>query len=202
MLDSALTGRAGQRLSKVQTGPRPGEPHSLILSVSTRILLPLAVMAGVYIFLRGHNQPGGGFIAGIVIGIAFIMQYIASGYVWSNQRVRFDPQALIGWGILLAASTGMAAWLFGYPFLTSTHGHFHVPLIGHIELASVILFDLGVFSTVVGILLISLANLSRVEQPDGGDGAGEEFIEPAADAPPSGIPPSAAVALKAQREGI
>jgi multicomponent K+:H+ antiporter subunit A len=159
-------------------------------------------MAGVYIFLRGHNQPGGGFIAGIVIGIAFIMQYIASGYVWSNQRVRFDPQALIGWGILLAASTGMAAWLFGYPFLTSTHGHFHVPLIGHIELASVILFDLGVFSTVVGILLISLANLSRVEQPDGGDGAGEEFIEPAADAPPSGIPPSAAVALKTQREGI
>ncbi len=123
------------------------------------------IAVGVFIFLRGHNEPGGGFIAGILVGVAYIMQYIASGYRWSNERARFDPHFMIGFGIMLAALSGIGAWVFGYPYLTSSHAYVPIPLIGKVEIASVIVFDLGVFLTVVGIVLISLANLARVEEP-------------------------------------
>jgi multicomponent K+:H+ antiporter subunit A len=167
LLDSALRGAAGERLAAVRHGLRSPDAHPLILVVTTRILLPLALTAGAYIFLRGHNAPGGGFIAGIVIAIALIMQYMASGYAWASQRARLDPQAMIGGGIMLAGATGLAAWLFGRPFLTSAHGHVHLPLIGEVELASAVAFDLGVFMTVVGTVVVALATISRVEERAG-----------------------------------
>jgi multicomponent K+:H+ antiporter subunit A len=169
LLDAALNG-ASRRQGRAIIAPeiRSGEAHPLILVVATRMLLPLVLTAGIYIFLRGHNLPGGGFIAGIVVAIAFIMQYIASGYAWAHERVRFDPQLMIGVGVALAGLSGLGSWVFGYPLLTSTHGYFDLPIIGQIELASVIAFDLGVFLTVVGTVLLALASISRVE------GAGDE----------------------------
>jgi multicomponent K+:H+ antiporter subunit A len=164
LLDSALQGAAGERLAAVRHGLRSPDAHPLILVVTTRVLLPLALTAGAYIFLRGHNAPGGGFIAGIVIAIALIMQYMASGYAWASERARLGPQSMIGGGIMLAGATGLAAWLFGRPFLTSAHRHVHLPLIGEIELASAVAFDLGVFLTVVGTVLVALATISRVEE--------------------------------------
>ncbi|MEQ8817188.1 MAG: monovalent cation/H+ antiporter subunit A [Thalassobaculum sp.] len=142
---------------------RTGSAHPIMLVVTTRLLLPLVLTAGVYIFLRGHNLPGGGFIAGIVVGIAFIMQYVASGYAWADERFHFDPQRMIAAGVLLAGLTGVGSWAFGHPFLTSTHGHVHIPLIGDVELASVLLFDLGVFLVVVGTVLLALATIAAVE---------------------------------------
>jgi multicomponent K+:H+ antiporter subunit A len=168
LLDSTLNGRSGRRLVSTTAGIGSAEAHPLILVVATRVLLPLALTAGIYIFLRGHNLPGGGFIAGIVVAIAFIMQYIASGYAWAHARVRFDPQLMIGGGIALAGVTGLASWIFGYPLLTSTHRYFDLPILGQIELASALAFDLGVFLTVVGTVLLALASISRVE------GAGDE----------------------------
>ena len=115
----------------------------LMLVVATRVLLPLALTVGIFILLRGHNQPGGGFIAGLVVGIALIMQYMASGYAWAEQRMRFDYHALIGFGVVVAAITGIGAWYGGVPFLTSNYGYFHLPLIGEVELATAMAFDLG-----------------------------------------------------------
>jgi multicomponent K+:H+ antiporter subunit A len=117
---------------------------------------------GVFILRRGHNEPGGGFIAGLVIGIALIMQYMASGYAWAEQRMRVDYHALIGLGVLVAGITGVGAWYGDLPFLTSNYGYFHIPLIGEVELATAMAFDLGVFLTVVGVVMLTLANLSRV----------------------------------------
>jgi multicomponent K+:H+ antiporter subunit A len=80
---------------------------------------------------------------------------------------------MIGAGITIAAASGLPSWLFGYPYLTSTFGYVPIPLIGPVEIASVIVFDIGVFFTVVGIVLISLANLARVEdKPAASGGAG------------------------------
>ena len=160
-----LSARARRAAGRAARAPafRTGDAHPIMLVVTTRLLLPLALTAGVYIFLRGHNLPGGGFIAGIMVGIAFIMQYIASGYSWADERFRFDPQRMIGAGVLLAGLTGIGSWAFGYPFLTSTHGHIDIPLIGDVELASVILFDLGVFLVVVGTVLLALATIAAVE---------------------------------------
>jgi multicomponent K+:H+ antiporter subunit A len=174
LLDAALRGRSGQRLEHVQPEKPSGSPHSLITTVGTRLLLPMIITSGVFIFLRGHNEPGGGFIAGVLVGIAYIMQYVASGYNWSQERARFDPHLMIGAGITIAAVSGLPSWLFGYPYLTSTFGYVPIPLIGTVEIASVIVFDIGVFLTVVGIVLISLANLARVEdkRPATSEGVG------------------------------
>jgi multicomponent K+:H+ antiporter subunit A len=164
LLDSAMHGAAGRRLAQTRFLPQAHDAHPLMLTVVTRILLPLSLMVGIYILLRGHNMPGGGFIAGLVVAIAFLMQYMASGYVWAHHRTRLDAHAMIGGGVMIAGATGLAALLFDRPFLTSTFGYFHLPVFGEVELASAMAFDLGVFFTVVGTCLLSLATISRVEE--------------------------------------
>lgn len=163
LLDGALQGAVGRKLAAwVPDQKRSGDRHPLLLVVATRVMLPLALMVGAYIFLRGHNVPGGGFIAALVVAIALIMQYMASGFGWAAQRMKVDYHALIGLGVLVAGATGIAAWLADHPFLTSTFGHFHLPLVGEFELASAMAFDTGVFLTVVGAVMLALANLSRI----------------------------------------
>ncbi|HEY6609918.1 MAG TPA: MnhB domain-containing protein, partial [Pseudomonas sp.] len=133
-----------------------------------RVLLPLALLVSVFIFLRGHNLPGGGFIAGLVTSVALIVQYIASGVRWTQSRLPLDYHRLAGLGVFVAGLTGLGSWLFGYPFLTTSFGHFHLPLVGEFELATAMLFDLGVYLTVVGATLLILANLGQLAQPDPG----------------------------------
>ena len=164
LLDTALKGAAARRLDAMRQRPEAADAHPLVLVVATRVLLPLAVAVGIYIFLRGHNQPGGGFIAGLVVAIAVIMQYMASGYAWAAERARFDAHEFLGAGVLIAGLTGLGSFLFGRPFLTSSFGYFHVPLVGEVELATAILFDIGVFLTVVGTVLLSLSQIARVER--------------------------------------
>jgi multicomponent K+:H+ antiporter subunit A len=136
----------------------------MMLVVASRLALPLALTVGLYLFLRGHNQPGGGFIAALVVGIAFLLQYLAAGFDWSDKRQPFGEHALIAWGVLVAMATGLGALAFGAPFLTSTYGYFTLPLIGKFELASAMLFDTGVFLTVLGAVMLALAQLSHVAQ--------------------------------------
>jgi multicomponent K+:H+ antiporter subunit A len=125
----------------------------------TRLLLPLALLVSVYILLRGHNMPGGGFIAGLVTAVALIMQYLANGVTWTHQRLPSNMHPLIGAGLGLAVLTGLGAFFFGYPFLTSTFGHMDWPLVGEFELASAMAFDLGVYMVVVGATLQILIHL-------------------------------------------
>jgi multicomponent K+:H+ antiporter subunit A len=164
LLDTAVRGAAARRLATMRHGEEARDAHPLLLVVATRVLLPIAITVAIYIFLRGHDAPGGGFIAGLVVAIALIMQYIASGYAWAATRARVDAQAMIGGGIALAGLTGIAAWYFGRPFLTSTHAAVHLPLVGDVELASAVGFDLGVMLTVIGAVLLALRQISRVEE--------------------------------------
>jgi multicomponent K+:H+ antiporter subunit A len=164
LLDTALRGAAARRLAAMRHPEESRDAHPLLLVVATRVLLPIAVTVAIYVFLRGHDRPGGGFIAGLVVAIALIMQYIASGYDWAAQRARVDAQAMIGGGVAIAGLTGIAAWYFGRPFLTSAHGSFHLPLIGEVAFASAMGFDFGVMLTVVGGVMLALRQISRVEQ--------------------------------------
>src|SRR5690554_3106044 len=136
--------------------------YPLILSVVAQILLPLALLVSVYIFLRGHNQPGGGFIAGLITATALILQYMARGHDWTRERLPISYPAVAVSGLAIALATGLGSWLFGYPFLTSAFSHFHLPWVGEIELATAMLFDLGVYLAVVGATLMILINLGRV----------------------------------------
>jgi multicomponent K+:H+ antiporter subunit A len=136
--------------------------HPAIMASLTRLLLPLALLTSAFILLRGHNLPGGGFIAGLVTAVALIMQYLANGVAWTHERLSANFHPLIGWGLGLALATGLASWAFDHPFLTSTFGHLHWPVVGEFELASAMAFDLGVYLVVVGATLLILVNLGLV----------------------------------------
>ncbi|NRH29353.1 monovalent cation/H+ antiporter subunit A [Pseudomonas sp. MS19] len=146
--------------------------HPLILATLSRVLLPMALLISVFIFLRGHNLPGGGFIAGLVTSVALILQYVASGVQWTQSRLPLNYHRMAGAGVLLAGLTGLGSWVFGKPFLTTAFGHFHIPLVGDVELATAMLFDLGVYLTVVGATLLILANLGKLTQ----DKPGKEVL--------------------------
>jgi len=165
LLEPAARGAAGRRLRAWRSSDRHSpERHPMMFVMATRLLLPLALLVGSYIFLRGHNQPGGGFIAALVFSIAILLQYLASGFDWTDERRKFGEHALIGAGVLIAVMTGAGALLFGAPFLSSSFDHFHLPLIGEFELATATLFDLGVACVVVGAVMMALAQLAHVAQ--------------------------------------
>jgi multicomponent K+:H+ antiporter subunit A len=136
--------------------------HPPILAIISQSLLPLALLVSFYIFLRGHNMPGGGFIAGLITAVALIQQYIAHGVDWVKPRIKVDYQILIALGILIATLTGIGSWFFDRPFMTTWFDYFDVPLIGEIELASALIFDLGVYLTVIGATLLILASLGKL----------------------------------------
>ncbi len=138
------------------------DPHPMMFEMVSQSLLPLALLVSVYIFLRGHNVPGGGFIAGLITAVAIIQQYIAHGVQWIKPRVTIDYQWMIAGGILIATATGLGSWIFDKPFLSTWFDYFDLPWIGEFELASAMLFDLGVYLTVVGAVMLILANLGKL----------------------------------------
>ncbi|MFZ2039137.1 MAG: monovalent cation/H+ antiporter subunit A [Desulfobacterales bacterium] len=142
--------------------PWAGERHPVILSQMTRFLLPLALLVAAHLFLRGHNAPGGGFIAGLVAAVALVLQYMASGIAWTQKQWRQACHPLIAAGVLMASATGTVSLFLNRPFLTSAFGHVHLPVVGEFELASAMVFDLGVFLTVVGVILLIIANLGKL----------------------------------------
>jgi multicomponent K+:H+ antiporter subunit A len=146
----------------------------VISAMITRALLPLALLLSIYLLLRGHNLPGGGFIAGLMAAVALIIQYLASGSAWTESRMRVDYRMLIGGGLLTAALTGLGALAFGYPFLSATFTYLEWPVVGRFEVATAMLFDLGVFLTVIGTVMLMLSRLGTpVAAHDAGDFAME-----------------------------
>jgi len=169
LTEALFAGPAGRRLLGWRAdAPKAGDRHPMMLVVATRVLLPISILVGIYIFLRGHNEPGGGFIAGLVVSIALLMQYIASGFAWAEARQRIDYHAFIGAGVVIAGATGIGAWFASRPFLTSDFGYFRIPPFEKFELATAMAFDLGVFLTVIGAVMLTLASLTRIAIRAGG----------------------------------
>lgn len=135
--------------------------YMMVPSLIARLLLPVAVVVAVHILLRGHNEPGGGFVAGLVVAIAFLMQYIASGTQWLEARARLYPVRWLALGLLLVAATGVGAIALGFPFLTTHTAHATLPVVGDVHLPSATFFDIGVFAVVVGAILLILTALAH-----------------------------------------
>ncbi len=152
--------------------------YLLVPSVLMQWLFPVIITFAVYLFMRGHDMPGGGFSAGLTLSIAFLLQYLAGGTRWAEDRIRILPLRWMGAGILIAAATGIGAWLLGHPFLTSHFRYLEIPLIGKVPAASALLFDLGVFLLVVGatvLILVALAHQSiRINRLRAHDAKGEK----------------------------
>ena len=140
----------------------------LLLRVAGHLVMPMAIVVTLYIFLRGHNMPGGGFIAGLITSVALVLQYMAIGQSRAENLLRSrSGLRFVRWialGLFIAAATGIGAFFFGRPFLTSAHGHPALPLLGELPLASAALFDLGVYITVVGATLLMLSVLGSVSK--------------------------------------
>ena len=140
----------------------------LMLRTAARLVLPLALVVSIYIFWRGHNLPGGGFIAGLVTGVALVLQYMANGQSWADNVLHAgDGRRFTRWigvGLGIALLTGVGAFLFGRPFLTSAAGHPTVAVLGELPLATAALFDLGVYITVVGATMLMLSVLGAASK--------------------------------------
>ncbi|MBO9680769.1 MAG: monovalent cation/H+ antiporter subunit A [Acidovorax sp.] len=135
--------------------------YLMVPAVLVRLLLPFAAVVSAYIFMRGHNEPGGGFVAGLVLSVALILQYIISGTQWVEAHLPLFPRRWIATGLLCALATGLGAVAFGYPFLTTHTAHLHLPMVGDIHVASALYFDIGVFTLVVGSTLLILTAIAH-----------------------------------------
>ncbi len=136
-------------------------------------LFPFVLAFALYLLLRGHDLPGGGFAAGVAASIGIILLYMASGTRSVEARLRVRPMKWIGFGLLLAGGTGIGAMLSGRPFLTSAHGTLPLPLVGDLHWTSALFFDLGVFAVVVGSTVLNLIALAHqsIRSPQAADTA-------------------------------
>jgi multicomponent Na+:H+ antiporter subunit B len=132
---------------------------SLILRTATLLLLPLLLLFSVYLLLRGHNEPGGGFIGGLVAVTAFALHALAAGVAPTRRLLRAQPHTLTGLGLLLAVGSGFVAVVGGAPVMTGRWTTVVVPMIGELKLGTPLLFDVGVYLVVLGVVLMILLPL-------------------------------------------
>ena len=133
--------------------------NSLILSTATRLLLPLMLLYSVFLLIRGHNEPGGGFVGGLVAASAIALFKFSAGVERARAALRFDPITLVGVGLLFSFSSGLLPLLAGLPFLTAMWWGQKIPVL--LKAGTPVLFDLGVYVLVVGVVLTMIFALTE-----------------------------------------
>jgi multicomponent K+:H+ antiporter subunit A len=158
----------------------------MVPAVLVRLLLPVAFVVSMYLFMRGHNQPGGGFVAGLAMSVAFILQYMVAGTQWVEANMSLRPLRWMGTGLFFALITGLGSMALGYPFMTTHTAHLHLPLLGDIHVASALFFDIGVYAVVVGSTLLILTALAHQSVRSHRPTSLPQPIEPATPTPTQG----------------
>ncbi|WP_374013018.1 monovalent cation/H+ antiporter subunit A [Pseudoxanthomonas koreensis] len=156
----ALLRRARMAPEKVMSSPPMKLPVPADLA---QLMFPLTLTVSVFLFLRGHNAPGGGFIAGLVLAVPLLIQYVIQGAASVESRFGFDYIRCIGIGLMVAGLSGAASLVFGVPFLTSGHLDLSLPLVGTLPLASATAFDTGVYLVVFGGAMLILSMLGTIK---------------------------------------
>lgn len=136
---------------------------SLILIAATRFLLPLQLLFSIFMLLRGHDQPGGGFIAGLVAAGAIALYLFAFDIQSTYRLLRVTPHDLFGWGVFFAVISGLPSLVMGKPYLTAIWLKYQIPFFGQVKLSTPLLFDIGVYLTVIGGVLAIVIALAEVE---------------------------------------
>lgn len=132
---------------------------SLILSTAVRYLFPLMLLFSVFLLLRGHNEPGGGFVGGLVVAAAFSFYAIAFGVPAARRTLGVDPRALIGVGLLVAVVSGLPSVFLDLPFMTGLWAEPTLPVLG--KVGTPLLFDVGVSLAVIGVMLTIVFTLAE-----------------------------------------
>lgn len=133
--------------------------NSIILTTTTRFMISVLLVFSIFLLLRGHNEPGGGFIGGLVCAASFALYALAYSVEAARKTLTVDPRSLIGYGLLAAALAGIIAYVSGVPFLTGLWLPIPVPVIG--KLGTPLLFDIGVYLVVVGFTLHIIFTLAE-----------------------------------------
>ncbi|WP_284140049.1 Na(+)/H(+) antiporter subunit B [Virgibacillus sp. LDC-1] len=137
------------------------KPNDLILRTTTSLIAFILLGFAVYLLLAGHNSPGGGFVGGLVTSAAVILMYMAYGMETIAKIIPVNFRTVIPVGLLIAVGTGLGSFVFDVPFLSHTFGYFNVPIFGKIELATAMLFDIGVYLTVLGVTITIILNIAN-----------------------------------------
>ncbi|ASF39560.1 multisubunit sodium/proton antiporter, MrpB subunit [Halobacillus alkaliphilus] len=135
--------------------------NDIILRATTTLIAFIILGFSIYLFFAGHNAPGGGFIGGLMTSAAFVLMYMAYGIRSMEKILPINFRYIIPVGLIIALGTGIGSFIFGQPFLSQTYAYFQLPILGKTELATALLFDLGVYLTVVGItmtIILTIAN--------------------------------------------
>ena len=148
------------------------ERRSLMFEVVTRLVFHSMIVLALFLLFRGHNAQGGGFAAGLVVGIALAVRYLAGGRYELGEAAPVHPGLLLGTGLFLSAGVGIASLVAGGEALRSTIAHLHLPVFGDVHLVTSLFFDLGVFLVVVGLVLDLLRSLgAEIDQHAEAEGA-------------------------------
>lgn len=137
--------------------------NDVILQTLTKMFVFVIIAFSIYLFLAGHHHPGGGFIGGLMTTSAIVLLLLSNGWKVIKQVIPIDFKNLMAIGLLIAVGTGMGSFLFGVPFLTQTFGYFYLPILGKTELATAVLFDIGVYLVVVGVTLSIIQSIGESE---------------------------------------
>ena len=140
--------------------------NDLILKTTTTAIVFILLGFAIYLLFAGHNMPGGGFIGGLVTSGAIILLYMAYGEKVVSTLFKFNFRTLVPLGVLIALLTGVGSFFFGKPSLTHTFGHITLPVFGSLELATAMLFDIGVYLTVLGVTITIILNVNERESED------------------------------------
>ncbi|MDP8905827.1 MAG: Na+/H+ antiporter subunit B [Chloroflexota bacterium] len=135
--------------------------RSLILDTGARLLAPILLLFSLFLLLRGHNEPGGGFAGGLVAASAFILLAVSRGPSSARSALRVEPQALVGAGLLVAIGAGVAGLLVGDPLLTSQWVTLPLPDGRELEIGTPLAFDIGVYLVVLGATLTMVLTLAE-----------------------------------------
>ncbi len=135
--------------------------NDLILRTTTALIAFILLGFSVYLFFAGHNSPGGGFIGGLMTASAIVLMYMTYGFDVIRKVLPFNYNILIGLGLMTALLTAIGSFAFNQPFLSHTFDHFHIPIFGDVELATAMLFDLGVYLTVIGVTLTIILSIAE-----------------------------------------
>ncbi|UJL46239.1 Na(+)/H(+) antiporter subunit B [Virgibacillus sp. NKC19-16] len=135
--------------------------NNVILRAVTKIVVFIILTLAVYLFLSGHNNPGGGFVGGLVLASAFVLLFIVFDIETIQKAVPFDFKKIAALGAFIAVATGFGSLLFGEPFLSQAFDYFDLPIFGETELATVTLFEAGVALAVVGVVVTIILSISE-----------------------------------------
>lgn len=139
------------------------KPNDLLLHAVTKITTFIILTFSTYLFFAGHHNPGGGFIGGLVTASVLVLLFLAFDVETVKQYVPVDFKMVTAVGVLLAVFTGVGSFLFDAPFLSQTYDYFNLPVFGKVELATAVIFDVGVALAVIGTAVTIILSISEAD---------------------------------------